>query len=602
MSNPTPSGPSASSATAAALAPGIQMPPERTKEELELAERLIEHSQGARVNSREHAAATVSKSETQPSQAQFQSHQKPSQQHQQQQEQPQQQPQQQSQHHNHHLHHQQQDSQLQQDQPQQRLSPLSNDGGHRSGEDEQRQTSEEGNSPGQNLSLPSIHELTWVKQRKPFNTGLGGAGQVCSNCGTTRTPLWRRSPAGDTICNACGLYLKARNQMRPVNLKRGSQGPAPSQEPPTRSERDESPKGLTGGATYVTADTTANGTCPGGGRCNGTGGHDGCNGCPAYNNRVSKTAQIALAQSRDAQGNTHAGASSPYPHAQNSPGPSHTPASSASVVVACQNCGTTITPLWRRDDNGHTICNACGLYYKLHGVHRPVGMKKSEIKRRRRVMPASHDAVLAPFSVQATQSVSPEPASRVASYNHPHDSETSRPVPYTSINHQAGHHQHHHDHHHAEPQSPEPNNRIRGPIAVDFTNFRKEPRAFVPESRQEDRMLPPPNPNPRKRSFSYSNASEESGSPRSQPRRSPLTPKMALMDSKEKNIDPSLSSLPRSRSPLAPVSTQEARRTAPSSSPTPGDSRDEKRRALELEMKQMREMLAAKEREMAALS
>ncbi|GAB7339492.1 hypothetical protein MBLNU457_6112t1 [Dothideomycetes sp. NU457] len=46
--------------------------------------------------------------------------------------------------------------------------------------------------------------------------------------------------------------------------------------------------------------------------------------------------------------------------------------------VACHNCGTTITRSWRRDDDGHTICNACGLYYRKYSVHRSLKMKKKK--------------------------------------------------------------------------------------------------------------------------------------------------------------------------------------------------------------------------------
>ncbi|KAI8146071.1 hypothetical protein BJV82DRAFT_600328 [Fennellomyces sp. T-0311] len=152
---------------------------------------------------------------------------------------------------------------------------------------------------------------------------------VCSNCGTTTTPLWRRAPNGDTICNACGLYYKARNQFRPPTLKRN-----------TARKDDPQPVSDCGSGPEI-------GSCPGGGHCNGSGGSASCAGCPAFNqHQVNRQALI------------------------------------------CANCRTTTTPLWRRDEAGNTICNACGLYYKLHNMHRPVSMKRSVIKRRKRVVVA----------------------------------------------------------------------------------------------------------------------------------------------------------------------------------------------------------------------
>ena len=35
---------------------------------------------------------------------------------------------------------------------------------------------------------------------------------ICSNCQTTDTPLWRRGSMGEALCNACGLYFKQHRQ------------------------------------------------------------------------------------------------------------------------------------------------------------------------------------------------------------------------------------------------------------------------------------------------------------------------------------------------------------------------------------------------------
>lgn len=43
-------------------------------------------------------------------------------------------------------------------------------------------------------------------------------------------------------------------------------------------------------------------------------------------------------------------------------------------LQSCFNCGTTSTPLWRKErETGRMYCNACGIFKKTHGVERPLG-------------------------------------------------------------------------------------------------------------------------------------------------------------------------------------------------------------------------------------
>lgn len=44
--------------------------------------------------------------------------------------------------------------------------------------------------------------------------------KICSNCGSISTPSWRRCPEGrNLLCNACGLYQKLHNRPRPLRIR-----------------------------------------------------------------------------------------------------------------------------------------------------------------------------------------------------------------------------------------------------------------------------------------------------------------------------------------------------------------------------------------------
>lgn len=60
------------------------------------------------------------------------------------------------------------------------------------------------------------------------------------------------------------------------------------------------------------------------------------------------------------------------------------PAPVPGANVECTNCHTKTTPLWRRNPQGEPLCNACGLFLKLHGTVRPLSLKTDVIKKRQR--------------------------------------------------------------------------------------------------------------------------------------------------------------------------------------------------------------------------
>lgn len=216
-----------------------------------------------------------------------------------------------------------------------------------------------------------------------------------------------------------------------------------------------------------------------------------------------------------------------------------------------------------------------GLYYKLHGTHRPSAMKKQEIKRRKRVVPANADG-----STQAASSIagySPrQRATETPVFEH-----SASPDPAIAIE-------------SSETYAPTP--EPRGPLAIDFTNYFASSTSASQSHGPSTPLMQPGAPSPRKRSRSATIDPEETASVPVNPiphRPNAISSILNPTKSPEHNIDPSLSTISRPTASTSPGRSQ--------TSPVLQEGKAARKDRLRREAEAMRKELARKERELQEL-
>lgn len=237
---------------------------------------------------------------------------------------------------------------------------------------------------------------------------------------------------------------------------------------------------------------------------------------------------------------------------------------SAMLVVCSSPCSHS---RWRPEYLPASTLTVPGLYYKLHGSHRPVEMKKQEIKRRKRIVPAEPGTVVPQAPPSMASNSPPQRATQT-----PVLEQSASPASTTAIETSEV----------AYPPYP------RAPPPVDFTSYYSN----GPITSHPARTLTPstkPAPSPRKRSLSATLDPDETPSGPVNPvphRPNAISSILNPAGAQDANIDPSLSSMSRQ-----------------SIGPSPGAREDKaaRKERLRQEAEFMRQELARRERELQAL-
>lgn len=185
-------------------------------------------------------------------------------------------------------------------------------------------------------------------------------------------------------------------------------------------------------------------------------------------------------------------------------------------------------------------------------------MKKQEIKRRKRIVPADGNSTQAPSSIA---SYSPQPrATQTPAFEH-----SVSPDPSTAI------------------ESSELPIGVRAPVPVDFTSYQSNPAHLRPPSPSTTYAGAP---SPRKRSLSATLDIDEKPTTPAPHRPNPISSILNPAAAQETNIDPSLSNM--------------SQQSAESAS-TAQEDRLMRKERLRKEAELMRQELARRERELQEL-
>ncbi|KAI9318462.1 hypothetical protein BX666DRAFT_1928150 [Dichotomocladium elegans] len=185
----------------------------------------------------------------------------------------------------------------------------------------------------------------------------------CYNCHVTKTPLWRRTPdRAHSLCNACGLYYKQYGTHRPLHIRQKQQQVQAQPQPLGKKRRADEEEQQQQQQVVLPSPTPSSITVPfsTAGTANIPEAAASAGEEEEEEEEEEKKEGTKLLQCKYEEQDT------------------------VNDDQSCSNCKQTNTPLWRKNERGESVCNACGLYARQHQRDRPSTMHRQKAQKRRR--------------------------------------------------------------------------------------------------------------------------------------------------------------------------------------------------------------------------